>query len=155
MGIDVNSCPKFIAMSMADMVVVCMEARICMGCLSHAIKYNQVHKAKCIGMRDRHGNKSSIACPAKPSCFFSIYTCKKHKDEPANVKILKKKKEEVSKMGWTMGMVTYFPTTPTPVSTTKVDAKQGAEAISSATSHQTPLPPPELNSFNSIQADKL
>ena len=60
-------------------------------------------------------------------------------------------------MGWTMGMVTYFPTiptNPTPVSTSKVDAKQVAEAIRSATSHQTPLPPPELNSFNSIQGDK-
>ena len=56
-------------------------------------------------------------------------------------------------MGWSMSMVTYFPTTPTHVSATKVDAKQVAEAISSATS-QSPFPPPELNSFNNIQTDK-
>ena len=89
MGWHAQSCPKFIAMSMDERVTVCMQAKICMGCLNHNNPYTKDHKLKCQGVKNKQGKKSASACPAKPSCFYSIYTCVKHKDDAANVSILK------------------------------------------------------------------
>merc|ERR1711940_309769 len=118
-----------------------------MGCLNHKVKFIRDHYKECLAARKKNGDKSKIACPTAPAqhadCFNTIFTCVTHKDEPANVRILQKKKDAMAKIGWTMGMVTFFPHITSP-------ATRGEHTVNNSASEQTVQ---KLESVNNLQAE--
>ena len=63
LGLRPYHCPKFIAMSSEERVTACMEAKICMKCLSPTTTYTSAHGRLCTGIKPQQsGQKSWNSC---------------------------------------------------------------------------------------------
>ena len=99
-----RDCPKFVAMTQEDRVLTCLDAKICISCLSPTVKLNAAHDEECKKKKEvQAGLKNEFTCQVK-DCYFSIWACVTHKQDPLNISSIQNKKDVMAKRGWTMGL---------------------------------------------------
>ena len=139
LGTKYSGCPNFVSSTQQNRDYACYIANICKICLDPKVNNSADHLTKCsVAKEIKAGRKTERSCQVK-DCNLSIWTCRDHKDDPANAVAIEMRKQSVVQQGWTMGMVTIMGTamasaTSSPTSKKKKKVKLQRKAKSPANS---------------------
>ena len=89
---------------------ICHKAKICLTCLSTVVTFSSTHLTDCQRKKDIRGGSTNEYCCMVNNCYARIGTCVIHKSDPTNAANIKKRRDQMSQRGWTMGMVTIMNT---------------------------------------------